>query len=159
MARHLRPQLPLRGPDEPRRRTRAAARGRLAGAPRQRGRPAARQPDSPLVDYAAAKTALLSLSKSLAVEFGPRGVRSNVVSPGPTRTRLWDAPGGFAEQLAEGFGLPVEAAVDHFVREPAGPAHSAGRAEREGFGRGGAGRRFPPRYARPGKADRSPDVK
>ncbi|MED7951444.1 MULTISPECIES: SDR family oxidoreductase [unclassified Streptomyces] len=78
---------------------------------------AARLPDSPLVDYAAAKTALLSLSKSLAVEFGPRGVRSNVVSPGPTRTRLWDAPGGFAEQLAEGFGLPVEAAVDHFVRE------------------------------------------
>ncbi|WP_327675969.1 SDR family NAD(P)-dependent oxidoreductase [Kitasatospora sp. NBC_00458] len=78
---------------------------------------AARLPDSPLVDYAAAKTALLSLSKSLAVEFGPRGVRSNVVSPGPTRTRLWDAPGGFAEQLAEGFGLPVEEAVDHFVRE------------------------------------------
>ncbi|MFD0277357.1 SDR family NAD(P)-dependent oxidoreductase [Kitasatospora sp. NPDC127111] len=78
---------------------------------------AARLPDSPLVDYAAAKTALLSLSKSLAGEFGPHGVRSNVVSPGPTRTRLWDAPGGFAEQLAEGFGLPVEAAVDHFVRE------------------------------------------
>ncbi|MBP0453286.1 SDR family oxidoreductase [Kitasatospora sp. RG8] len=78
---------------------------------------AARLPDSPLVDYAAAKTALLSLSKSLAVEFGPRGVRSNVVSPGPTRTRLWDAPGGFAEQLAEGFGLPTEAAIDHFVRE------------------------------------------
>ncbi|MFF2044321.1 SDR family NAD(P)-dependent oxidoreductase [Kitasatospora sp. NPDC058170] len=78
---------------------------------------AARLPDSPLVDYAAAKTALLSLSKSLAVEFGPRGVRSTVVSPGPTRTRLWDAPGGFAEQLADSFGLPVEAAIDHFVHE------------------------------------------
>ncbi|MGV9270610.1 SDR family NAD(P)-dependent oxidoreductase [Kitasatospora sp. NPDC003701] len=78
---------------------------------------AARLPDSPLVDYAAAKTALLSLSKSLAVEFGVHGVRSNVVSPGPTRTRLWDAPGGFAGQLADRFGLPVEAAVEHFVRE------------------------------------------
>ncbi|MGW7413823.1 SDR family NAD(P)-dependent oxidoreductase [Streptomyces sp. NPDC054863] len=78
---------------------------------------AARLPDPPIVDYAAAKTALLSVSKSLAAEFGPQGVRSNVVSPGPTRTALFDAPGGFAEQLADRFGLPAEAAVDHFVRE------------------------------------------
>jgi NAD(P)-dependent dehydrogenase (short-subunit alcohol dehydrogenase family) len=78
---------------------------------------AARFPDVPLVDYAAAKTALLSVSKTLAAEFGTRGVRSNVVSPGPTRTELWDAPGGFAEQLATQFHLPVEDAVDHFVRE------------------------------------------
>ncbi|MFC6087143.1 SDR family NAD(P)-dependent oxidoreductase [Sphaerisporangium aureirubrum] len=78
---------------------------------------AARFPDPPLVDYAAAKTAMLSLSKTLAAEFGPRGIRSNVVSPGPTRTRLWDAPGGFADQLSARFDLPVEQAVDHFVRE------------------------------------------
>ncbi|MER7501613.1 SDR family oxidoreductase [Nonomuraea pusilla] len=81
------------------------------------GSEAARLPDVPLVDYAAAKAALLSISKTLAAEFGPRGVRSNVVSPGPTRTRLWDAPGGFAEQLATQFGLEPEAAIDHFVRE------------------------------------------
>ncbi|NUR31358.1 MAG: SDR family oxidoreductase [Catenulispora sp.] len=68
-----------------------------------------------LVDYTAAKTALLSVSKTLAIEFGPRAVRSNVVAPGPTRTRLWDAPGGFADQLAQQYGLPVEKAVDHFV--------------------------------------------
>ncbi|KUJ65948.1 short-chain dehydrogenase [Streptomyces albus subsp. albus] len=78
---------------------------------------AARLPDVPLVDYAAAKTALLSLNKTLAMEFGPRGVRSNVVAPGPTRTRLWDAPGGFAEQLGTQYGLAPEAAVDHFVRQ------------------------------------------
>ncbi|GGR70246.1 SDR family NAD(P)-dependent oxidoreductase [Streptomyces roseolus] len=78
---------------------------------------AARFPDPTIVDYAAAKTALLSVSKSLAAEFGPRGVRSNVVSPGPTRTALFDAPGGFAEQLGERFGMPADAAVDHFVRE------------------------------------------
>ncbi|MFJ3857101.1 SDR family NAD(P)-dependent oxidoreductase [Streptomyces sp. NPDC090085] len=78
---------------------------------------AARYPEPGIVDYAAGKTAMLSLSKSLAAEFGARGVRSNVVSPGPTRTALFDAPGGFAEQLAERFGLPVEEAVDHFIRE------------------------------------------
>ncbi|MFB6564915.1 MULTISPECIES: SDR family NAD(P)-dependent oxidoreductase [unclassified Streptomyces] len=78
---------------------------------------AARFPDPGIVDYAATKTALLSLSKSLAVEFGARGVRSNVVSPGPTRTALFDAPGGFAEQLGERFGLPADEAVDHFIRE------------------------------------------
>lgn len=77
---------------------------------------AARFPDVPLVDYAATKTAMLSVSKSLTAEFGARGVRSNVVSPGPTRTALWDAPGGFTEQLAERFALPAEEAVDHFVR-------------------------------------------
>jgi len=27
---------------------------------------------------------------------------------GPTRTRLWDEPGGFAEQLANQFQLPVQ---------------------------------------------------
>ncbi|RFS86915.1 SDR family oxidoreductase [Actinomadura spongiicola] len=78
---------------------------------------AGRFPDTPLVDYAASKTALLSVSKTLAGEFGRCGVRSNVVTPGPTRTRLWDEPGGFADQLAAQFGLPVEEAIERFVRE------------------------------------------
>ncbi|MFE0061924.1 SDR family NAD(P)-dependent oxidoreductase [Streptomyces sp. NPDC059003] len=78
---------------------------------------AGRFPAPELSDYAAAKTALLSVNKTLAAEFGPRGVRSNVVAPGPTRTALWDAPGGFAEQLAAQYGTTVEEAVDRFVRE------------------------------------------
>jgi NAD(P)-dependent dehydrogenase (short-subunit alcohol dehydrogenase family) len=78
---------------------------------------AGRFPDTPLVDYAATKTALLSVSKTLAGEFGRCGIRSNVVSPGPTRTRLWDAPGGFADQLAAQYGLPVEEAIERFVRD------------------------------------------
>ncbi|MDQ2708297.1 MAG: SDR family oxidoreductase [Actinomycetota bacterium] len=78
---------------------------------------AARLPDVPLVDYAASKTALLSLSKTLAGEFSPRGVRSNVVTPGPTRTRMWDEPGGFAEQLSTQFGMPVPQSIEHFVRD------------------------------------------
>ncbi|MFD7137615.1 SDR family NAD(P)-dependent oxidoreductase [Streptomyces sp. NPDC059894] len=78
---------------------------------------AARYPDPSIVDYAASKATLLSLSKSLAAEYGRHGVRSNVVSPGPTRTALFDAPGGFAEQLAQRLRMAPDEAVDHFVRE------------------------------------------
>lgn len=39
-------------------------------------------------NYAAAKTALYSLAKSLALEFGPRGVRVNAVGPGKIDTPL-----------------------------------------------------------------------
>jgi NAD(P)-dependent dehydrogenase (short-subunit alcohol dehydrogenase family) len=78
---------------------------------------AARFPAPALVDYAVAKTGLLSLSKALAVEFGSHGVRSNVVSPGPTRTRLWDEPGGFADQLAARYAMAKEDAVARFVTQ------------------------------------------
>lgn len=78
---------------------------------------AARFPAAPLVDYAAAKTALLAVSKTLAAEFGTHGIRSNIVAPGPTRTRLWDEPGGFAEQLAAQFDLPIDAAIERFVQD------------------------------------------
>ncbi|MBF9334961.1 SDR family oxidoreductase [Microbacterium lacticum] len=81
------------------------------------GSEAARMPDPTMAAYAASKAALLSLSKSLAVEFGPVGIRSNVVSPGPTRTALFDAPGGFADQLAARFGTDPDTAVDRFIRE------------------------------------------
>ena len=38
--------------------------------------------------YTASKGAVLSLSRSLAVQFGPRGVRSNAICPGPVETPL-----------------------------------------------------------------------
>jgi NAD(P)-dependent dehydrogenase (short-subunit alcohol dehydrogenase family) len=78
---------------------------------------AARMPDPTMAPYAASKAAILSLSKSLAAELGPAGVRSNVVSPGPTRTALFDAPGGFAEQLAARLSTDPDTAVDRFIRE------------------------------------------
>ena len=81
------------------------------------GSEAARMPDPTMAAYAASKAAILSLSKSLAIEFGPIGIRSNVVSPGPTRTALFDAPGGFAEHLAARFGTDPDTAVDRFIRE------------------------------------------
>ncbi|PZE20745.1 SDR family NAD(P)-dependent oxidoreductase [Paenibacillus xerothermodurans] len=75
-----------------------------------------RQPDTILVDYSVSKAAMLSLSKALADEFGPSGIRVNTVSPGPTRTPLWDMPGGFADVLSEQLGMDKEAAIDHFAR-------------------------------------------
>ena len=59
-------------------------------------------------DYAAAKLALLSMSKSLATEFTPQGVRSNVVSPGMTRTPLYD-------RIAEALGTDRENAIDQVM--------------------------------------------
>ncbi len=40
--------------------------------------------------YAASKAALISLAKTLTGELLPRGIRVNVVSPGPVRTPLYD---------------------------------------------------------------------
>jgi NAD(P)-dependent dehydrogenase (short-subunit alcohol dehydrogenase family) len=76
-----------------------------------------RQPDVFFVDYSVTKAAVLNLSKSLANEFGAYGIRSNVVSPGPTRTLSWDKPGGFAESLGNEYGLDREAAIVHFAKE------------------------------------------
>jgi NAD(P)-dependent dehydrogenase (short-subunit alcohol dehydrogenase family) len=40
------------------------------------------------ISYAAAKAGVHSLTKALAVEYGPRGTRANVVAPGFTLTEL-----------------------------------------------------------------------
>lgn len=76
-----------------------------------------RAPDVFLVDYSVTKAMILNLSKSLANEYGPKGIRSNVVSPGPIRTASWDKQGGFAESLAQEYGLDPEAAIVHFAKE------------------------------------------
>ncbi|MBO9523497.1 MAG: SDR family oxidoreductase [Nocardioidaceae bacterium] len=77
----------------------------------------ARQPDVFFVDYSVSKAAMVSLNKALANEFGPQGVRCNIVSPGPTRTPPWDAPGGFGDSLAAEYGLDKEKAIEHFATE------------------------------------------
>jgi NAD(P)-dependent dehydrogenase (short-subunit alcohol dehydrogenase family) len=58
------------------------------------------QPSAANVDYTAAKAALMCLTKSLAEEFGPQGVRVNGVCPGPVRTAWWTDEGGAADILA-----------------------------------------------------------
>lgn len=41
--------------------------------------------------YSAAKAGLLSLTRSIAVAYGPQGIRCNAVLPGTIRTPVWDA--------------------------------------------------------------------
>ena len=50
--------------------------------------------------YGSSKAAINLLTKVWAAEYGPSGVRVNVVSPGPTRTEGTDAMGEGLEQLA-----------------------------------------------------------
>jgi NAD(P)-dependent dehydrogenase (short-subunit alcohol dehydrogenase family) len=50
--------------------------------------------------YSASKAALNELTKTWTAEYGPRGVRVNTVSPGPTRTEGTDVMGEGLDQLA-----------------------------------------------------------
>jgi NAD(P)-dependent dehydrogenase (short-subunit alcohol dehydrogenase family) len=50
--------------------------------------------------YGSSKAAINLLTKTWAAEYGPKGVRINAVSPGPTRTEGTDAMGEGLEQLA-----------------------------------------------------------
>jgi len=54
------------------------------------------------VAYTASKHALIGLTRSLAADFGPRGVRANVVCPGQVRTQMLD---GVMDQLGAKAGL------------------------------------------------------
>jgi NAD(P)-dependent dehydrogenase (short-subunit alcohol dehydrogenase family) len=72
--------------------------------------------------YSASKAALRSLGRTLATELLPRGIRVNVVSPGPITTPIFEksnvpaeARAGMAEQFREAvpmkrFGQPEEVA-------------------------------------------------
>lgn len=68
------------------------------------------QPDGGTIDYGAAKAALLNLTKSLAQELGPRGIRVNAISPGPVSTDLWLGEGGVAQTVAKASGVDADTA-------------------------------------------------
>lgn len=76
-----------------------------------------RMPEPLFYDYCASKAAVLSFMKSLSIEFGPKGVRANCVSPGATRTPIWEKPGGFIDLLAEMYGgMDRDKVIDHFAK-------------------------------------------
>jgi NAD(P)-dependent dehydrogenase (short-subunit alcohol dehydrogenase family) len=80
------------------------------------------QPDAATIDYGAAKAAMVNLSKSLAQEFGPQGIRVNCVSPGQVDTDLWLGKHGVAETVADATGVDADQ-----VRETAASAIATGR--------------------------------
>jgi len=90
---------------------------------------AGRMPNPRLPDYSVSKAAVLMLSKALALEFTPRGVRSNVVSPAHTRTPLWDKPGGFLDRLAADYGTDRDGAIERYLADIDMPAGRLGRPQ------------------------------
>jgi NAD(P)-dependent dehydrogenase (short-subunit alcohol dehydrogenase family) len=62
-----------------------------------------------IVTYTTAKTALLGFVRSVATDYGPRGVRANAVCPGWTRTRMVEP---ILKQTAEERGVSFDAIYD-----------------------------------------------
>ncbi len=54
--------------------------------------------------YAASKFGVRGLSKSAAIELGPKGIRVNVVVPGPTKTKMTERKGWTDDQYNEAYG-------------------------------------------------------
>jgi NAD(P)-dependent dehydrogenase (short-subunit alcohol dehydrogenase family) len=59
------------------------------------------EPSENLVDYASTKAAINNFSKGLAQQLAPKGIRVNVVAPGPIWTPLQSAGGQPTEDLPE----------------------------------------------------------
>ncbi|GAB3164996.1 SDR family NAD(P)-dependent oxidoreductase [Amycolatopsis sp. NPDC004378] len=66
-------------------------------------------PDPAVIDYSAAKAALVNFTKSVSKEFGSHGIRANAINPGPVATDLWLGAGGVAETVAGATGANPEA--------------------------------------------------
>ena len=67
------------------------------------------EPDGAVIDYGAAKAALLNLAKSLSQELGPQGIRITSVSPGPVATDLWLGDDGVAARIGRATGAGSDA--------------------------------------------------
>ena len=76
-------------------------------------------PDPLVIDYSAAKAALLNYSKSLSKELGPYNIRVNTISPGPVSTELWLGEHGVAATLVSAKGGHVTDYEQNAVRDTA----------------------------------------
>ncbi|MFJ9370841.1 SDR family oxidoreductase [Nocardia sp. NPDC101769] len=83
-----------------------------------------RAPGAAVADYGVAKAALTALSKALAEQFGPQGVRVNTISPGPVRTAFWESPDGPGGKTAAANGIGIE---DFLPQLPAAVGMTTGR--------------------------------
>jgi NAD(P)-dependent dehydrogenase (short-subunit alcohol dehydrogenase family) len=76
----------------------------------------ARLPAGMIAPYSAAKAALTNFGTALSEELAPR-IRVNTVSPGPVRTPMWTAEGGFAEMFAAQLSTTVDDVMDRVLPE------------------------------------------
>jgi NAD(P)-dependent dehydrogenase (short-subunit alcohol dehydrogenase family) len=73
---------------------------------------AGKRPSTSMPNYTVTKAAVLSLSRLVADLYAKDGVRCNAVTPGPTATEAWLAPGGLADQQAERSGKSRDEVLD-----------------------------------------------
>ncbi|MBW3593593.1 MAG: SDR family oxidoreductase [Actinobacteria bacterium] len=69
---------------------------------------AGKRPSTGMPDYSVTKAAVLSLSRLVADLYAGDGILCNAVTPGPTASPAWLAPGGLADQGAERSGKSRE---------------------------------------------------
>jgi 3-oxoacyl-[acyl-carrier protein] reductase len=82
----------------------AAGFGRIVNVTSSSGK----RPSLTNMAYSVTKAAQLSLSRAFADAYAARGVLINSVAPGPIDGKLWTAPGGLADQLAQRRGVTRE---------------------------------------------------
>jgi 3-oxoacyl-[acyl-carrier protein] reductase len=69
---------------------------------------AGKRPSTGMPHYSVTKAAVLSLSRLVADLYAAEGILCNAVTPGPTASPAWLAPGGLADQAAERSGKSRE---------------------------------------------------
>jgi len=70
-----------------------------------------KRPSATNTAYSVTKSAELALSRAFADQYARQNVLVNAVAPGMVETRLWTAPGGMADQVAERQGIDREQAL------------------------------------------------
>ncbi|MFE3289209.1 SDR family oxidoreductase, partial [Rhodococcus sp. NPDC059234] len=77
--------------------------------------PSSRPPDPAVIDFCAAKAALINFCTSLSKEIASQWIRVNTVSPGPVTTALWTGAEGVAATVSRASGIAAQDVIDHTV--------------------------------------------
>jgi 3-oxoacyl-[acyl-carrier protein] reductase len=83
-------------------------RGRGSGRIVNVSSTAGKRPSTSMPNYSVTKAAVLSLSRLVADLYAAEGILCNAVTPGPTGSPAWLAPGGLADQAAKRSGKSRE---------------------------------------------------
>ena len=61
------------------------------------------KPDPQFPAYSVGTAGVIAFTKMMAVQLGKYGIRTNGISPGPTRTQMWDSMGGDDDSMWKKF--------------------------------------------------------